>query len=358
MAKQRNILSGNSKRAEFARIIYDLCKSRKQFSYDDVIARMQNKLKPQDGKLVKAEAQEDLQKSKIDYYTELKKAFGDIKAALGDDFTTAGNNRKRKYQYIGEAKDPLGYMAADIASYDFEKYHEFLNDSDGLFPQPWLEYFFRDSYDLQLIKKKKSTHKLIYSSSAKQLLTNIELLPKLYEAIKKKQVLIIDYKPFGKDEEKYTISPHQLREYNGRWHLLGHKNGDKDEKSITDLALDRITKLEIANVASYTNANLIPYEAYENRVGLSHRKGNKPEEVILRIHSEYMFGLFTTKPFHPSQKTLTQFDKYGEIELTVEINKELKSNILHYGPDVEVMAPEHLRKEIADNIERMGELYS
>ena len=357
MAKQRNILSGNSKRAEFARIIYDLCKSRKQFSYDDVIARIQNKLKPQDGKLVKAEVQEDLQKSKIDYYTELKKAFGDIKDALGDDFTTAGNNRKRKYQYIGEAKDPLGYMAADIASYDFEKYHEFLNDSEGLFPQPWLEYFFRGSYDLQLIKKKKSTHKLIYSSSAKQLLTNIELLPKLYEAIKKKQVLIIDYKPFGKDEEKYTISPHQLREYNGRWHLLGQMRDDKSTTQI-DLALDRITKLEIAKDATYTNADIECYKAYENRVGISHIKGNKPEKVILRIHSEYMFGLFTTKPFHPSQKTLTQFDKYGEIELTVEINKELKSNILHYGPDVEVMAPEHLREEIADNIKRMGELYS
>lgn len=77
------------------------------------------------------------------------------------------------------------------------------------------------------------------SVSIDRMLTNIEILPFLYEAIVRKQVLSIVYKPYNEEKRTLIFHPHFLKEYNGRWNLFGHAEGHSPENGY-NIPLDRI----------------------------------------------------------------------------------------------------------------------
>ena len=88
-------------------------------------------------------------------------------------------------------------------------------------------------------------------------------------------------------------------------------------------------------------------------IGVTHEKGAKVEEVIIRSKTEYQHGLLLTKPLHHSQKEKLPFGEYddgcyGEVTLTIEPNRELRGKILAYGQYLEVMSPHSLREQIED----------
>ena len=101
---------------------------------------------------------------------------------------------------------------------NLKQYWKFCQDSAGFLPFSWLEYFFKDCQDLIEIKVKKQKGEQVISSSIDRILTNIDFLPMLYEAIINKQVLEIDYKPYEEVLETLIFHPHYLKEYNNIFH--------------------------------------------------------------------------------------------------------------------------------------------
>ena len=63
------------------------------------------------------------------------------------------------------------------------------------------------------------------------------------------------------------------------------------------------------------------------------------------------FPYVVSKPIHGSQKTISPNE--GLISLDVIPNRELESIILSFGDDVEVLAPESLRRAIALRTKRL-----
>ena len=102
---------------------------------------------------------------------------------------------------------------------------------------------------------------------------------------------------------------------------------------------------------------------YGNYVVIRHEKGiEKPEKVVIRTQSLYMHELMKSKKFHHSQKETKAYGdyddgSYGEFELFVEYNRELKGKILTFGEGLKVIAPERLVKEIKDSVERLSLYY-
>lgn len=138
-----------------------------------------------------------------------------------------GNNRNQRFRYKVNIDDPL----SDLYNYgrvicDLKTYWQFCQDSAGFFPESWLEYFFKECQDLLEIKKTKEDGEQVLSASLDRKLTNIELLPFLYETIIQKKVLQIEYKPYNKECQTKIIHPHMLKEFNGRWYLFGYEKGD------------------------------------------------------------------------------------------------------------------------------------
>ena len=356
---RRNIFNGDSNRSIFANYIYARLISREWFTYSDVIKDFD----------IRNQEPDKISSSK--YYNIIKKAFSIVLTAVkkkeGDDsIETSGNNRNKKYRYTGNSPSPL----ADELNLQFinnlSTYCEFCQDSAGFFPVSWLEEFFAGYSDLLEIKKKKSNKEQIMQSSIDRQLTNIELLPKLYKAIKNKQALAIIYKPFDEDEQQLVFHPHFLKEYNGRWHLLGHAEGREPQLGY-NLALDRIITLSLCYESGkhpYRSAPQGYYsELYKNIVGVSHILDAQAVDLRLRAHTYYIYKLTETKPIHPSQKIERAFGKYldgeyGEFTLHVEVNKELIGRILMMGAGLEIMSPKSAREEIGQAVKKLFQMYS
>ena len=75
-----------------------------------------------------------------------------------------------------------------------------------------------------------------------------------------------------------------------------------------------------------------------------------------------MHELVKSKKFHHSQKETKAYGdyddgSYGEFELFVEYNRELKVKILTFGEGLKVISPDGFVKEIKDSIEKLSVYY-
>ena len=356
---ERNLFEGDSYYAQFANLSYDLFIKREWVTYSLIMAEYYGK-----------ESIEDLPYTvaKCDHYGELKKAFVAVRITIEKKtgmncFEEYGNNRNKRFRYIGDDDDPLRDLKNAIIIKDLRHYWRFCQDSAGFYPFSWLEYFFKDSKDLLNIKTRKRDGKQVINTSLDRIHTNIEFLPMLYESIINKQVLEIDYKPFNGKVETFIFHPHYLKEYNGRWHLLGHCEGHLPENGY-NLSLDHIlSRPREKSKVNYLAAPPMFYEDYfKDIVGLTLLKNAKTEDVIIRAHTLYMFMLTNTKPIHYSQEICTPFGKhqdgtYGEFRIRVKVNNEFIGCILQMGDGLEIIAPKRVRELFRRKTTSLAKLY-
>lgn len=359
MSKRKNIFNGDSYYAIFVRIIYRHLLKREWVSYTDI-------MKEELGIGISDELKCPI--SKCANYGELKKAFNDIINTIrlkcgNKSILIQGNNRNKTFKYIGEDGDPLSELYKSQIITDFRRYRQFCLDSAGFIPISWFEYFFKDSFDLLEIKEKRVKGSNLLNSGVDRIYKNIELLPFLYEAIKYKKVLYVEYKPFEEEKVSFYFHPHIIREFNGRWFVLGHAENRFPEFAY-NIALDRILKIKQAdNNFKYRRSPDNFYNDYfKEIIGVSHIEGNQVENIVLRVYSYYTFMLIKTKPFHQSQRVIKEFDNtnndFGEIEINVEVNNELIGRVLQLGENIEVVSPTNVRAIFRDRIKKLTERYN
>lgn len=358
MVIRKNLFDGESYKAEFAIITYRWLRSRRWVTYADIMA----------DRLGCSSEELPANLSNCDGYGELKKTVGIVKKAIcekvgNDCFEEEGNNRNKRFRYIGKDNDPLADMRNAKVINNLRQYWKFCQDSAGFFPKSWLEYFFKDCQDLLDMKAKRQKGEQVISASLDRILTNIEYLPSLYEAITNKLVLEIDYKPFDEDEVTLIFHPHYLKEYNGRWHLFGHADGERPEYGY-NIALDRIQSRprERSKVEYVSTPKHFYDEFFNDIVGVSHVKDAKKEHIVIRARSLYIYKLMDTKPLHQSYTVVKPFDvyddgEYAEFSVDVEPNKELYGRILQMGAGLEIILPESIRDEIAQRVHDLADLY-
>lgn len=366
--QRKNLFDGELK-AQFANITYRRLMSRRWVTYADVLAEY-----------LGLSSAKELKYSISSYFTytneddedkkgfrELKKAFPDVCKAIREklgkeSIEENGNNRNKRFRYVGKDDDPLADMRNAKVINNLRQYWKFCQDSAGFFPKSWLEYFFKDCQDLLDMKVKRQKGEQVIGTSLDRILTNIEYLPQLYEAITNRTVMEIEYKPFDEDQMTLMFHPHYLKEYNGRWHLFGHVDGREPENGY-NIALDRIqAKPRERSKVEYVSAPEHFYdEFFKDIVGVSHLKEfPKKEHIIIRAHEHYIFKLMDTKPLHSTYEVVKPFDeykdgKYAEFSVDVEMNNEFIGRVLQMGAGLEVMSPLEVRDEF---IERVSDLAS
>lgn len=356
----KNLLfDGGGARPLFAKNAYKRLMNREWITYADVMA---------DYMLLESSAFLPKSVSKCDDYGELRKAFRDVYNAIVEEvgegsIEVKGNNRNRKFRYVGEKDNPLEAMINARVVKDLKKYWEFCQDSAGFMPETWLEYYLADCQDLISIKTKKKKGEQVISTSIDRHQTNIEFLPMLYESVKKHQVLSIDYKPYEEEKVTQIFHPHFLKEYNGRWHLFGYSEGPEPKEGI-DLALDRIVSRprEVYDKEFICAPDRFYDSFFEKIVGVSHQEGNYYGVIRVRTHSLYIFKLMETKKLHKSQENVLPFEEhddgtYGEFSIDVEVNNEFIGRILQMGDGLEVVAPKEVRDIVGERVDKMAELY-
>ena len=353
----RNLFAGDSYRAIFTVLTYRFLVSHKWVTYADVMAEA---ITPR--KLT-------CSVTCCENYGELKKAFMDVRNAIrnveGDDsIEEQGNNRNKRFRYVGKNDDPLRDMRNAKAIKDIRKYYEFCQNSAGFFPKSWLEYFLKDSMDLLEMKKRKQKGEQIIGSSLDRQLKNIDMLPYLYEAIRSHTVLAILYRPFDEEEMNLVFHPHFIKEFNGRWHLLGHAEG-KTPSNAFNLPLDRI----VGDPQALDSKEYIPapehfYEHYfDGILGTTHWDNEEVHNIHIRAYTNYMFHIIDTKPIHDTQEIVKPYGKYddgeyGEFVVRVELNNEFIGRILQMGDGLEVVAPKEIRLRFKERVDKLATRYT
>jgi hypothetical protein len=299
-------------------------------------------------------------------YGELKKAFPEVLKALEKTcpgcIKNNGLSKGKAYKYIGDNDDPLSEERKAVVQKSVEDYVAFCKASAGILPASWFSSFFENTQLLLDTNRESKDGEVRICSGAEQNLTNIDLLPVFYKAIANKQVLRFDYQRFGQEPFSLVFHPQFIKEYNGRWFVFGDAN--REPYQAYNVPLDRI----VSEVNEVSDVEYIPaskgfyHEFFNNIIGVTHEKGAKVEEVIIRTKTEYQHGLLLTKPLHHSQKEALPFGEhdgqyYGEVRLTIEPNRELRGRILLYGQNLEVISPLSLREQIKDIIRQQMDTY-
>lgn len=184
-----------------------------------------------------------------------------------------------------------------------------------------------------------------------QYLKGIEFLSDIFNSIVNHQCLKITYSSFRGEEQIWDIHPYYLKQYNTRWFLLGSNEG---YKNITNIALDRIVSIEQSSM-KYIPTDIDFEDYFDDIIGVTIPKDKEVETVLLRC-SESRFPYITSKPIHWSQKIIDKVERI--IEISVIPNKELLALLLSYGKDVEVIAPESVRKQIFETLTEAVQNYS
>ena len=180
---------------------------------------------------------------------------------------------------------------------------------------------------------------------------------RLYSAIMCKEVMRVDYKPYGKPQLSWILSPYFLKEYNNRWFLFAYNH---EKKKLTNAAIDRIVALApteekfINRTECEELKNLESYDDYfRSIIGVS-LEGGSPVEVKLKF-SEKRFPHVKSKKLHSSQKITDE--KQRIVSLRLIPNRELYQTILSFGNEVEVLCPEEVVEKMRETISRMQENY-
>lgn len=202
----------------------------------------------------------------------------------------------------------------------------------------------------------KSNSENVIEFDQNEQLKGLEFLSDLIDATVNHQPLSILYRTYKGKELNTIFHPYYVKQYNNRWFLFGLEESKKYGNYITNKALDRIVKFEPeSNTTFIPNTGINFKEFFKDIVGVTIPEDHPtPERVVLRF-DENRFPYIVSKPIHPTQEVVDESEH--TIGLFLRPNKELEAQIFSFGPQVEVLEPDWLRKQVSQKIEESFKKY-
>lgn len=212
---------------------------------------------------------------------------------------------------------------------------------------PQFESFENSLNDMKL-KFLDARRKPCISFEYNEYLEGKEHLKDLFNAIQYETALLITYKSFDKDEERFVFHPNHLKQYNNRWYVLGVSEFAPEQ--VWNLALDRIKRIELSKV-EYQKLDMDWNEFFCDIIGVTNVMDNPVEEIHFHVHGR-SGHYFVTKPIHETQKSKWLDDNTLDIRLNVKINYELKRFLMSYAADITIISPQSLINEHKENLKK------
>ena len=161
-------------------------------------------------------------------------------------------------------------------------------------------------------------------------------------AITDQQPLRILYRKFdSRHPDEHVLHPYFLKEYRGRWYVLGYS---EERHYIITLGLDRFVTATCADIPFKENRKLKPKEYFQHTLGITLGRG--PVEEIELWFSAALAPYIKTQHLHHSQKNISEDENGLVISLRLIPNPELTQLLLSYGNDVKVLKSERLKMEV------------
>ena len=171
----------------------------------------------------------------------------------------------------------------------------------------------------------------------------IQYLNGLYEACKEKKEITLKHRKFGGDSvQEYLVYPLFLKEFQGRWYVVGWVPERNDFRSF---GLERIVEFKMLPKTFKAPNGIDAFrDTYKNMVGLNTEKG-KVETVRIKF-TGIGVAYERTLPQHYSGKEIESGEDWAIFEYQVIPNFEFLQRILSQADRVEVLSPLILRHTI------------
>ena len=155
----------------------------------------------------------------------------------------------------------------------------------------------------------------------------------------------------NRDTER-EISPQRLVHYRDNWYVDGYCHLREDLRSF---AVDAIRAAELRD----TRAKEVPAAELDAHLGSGYGifAGRDVQWAELRFTAEAARWV-SAQVWHPKQRARSEADGSYVLEIPYAHERELVMEILKFGADVEVLAPESLRSRVAEDLKRAARRYS
>lgn len=190
-------------------------------------------------------------------------------------------------------------------------------------------------------------HHIAYDKSC---MKGQELIFDIQQAIKDKICVEFEYTKYKSTEsisEHRLIAPYGLKEYRGRWYMVGK---DMDKQEIRIFGLDRMSNLQCSVQKMIIQKDFDIHRFFKHSIGISIDE-NDISEIVELAFSHKLSGYIKNFPLHQSQQIIEESNQGIVIKLRTYINLELINELMQYSDDVKILKPVRLRKMILKRAE-------
>ncbi len=173
-----------------------------------------------------------------------------------------------------------------------------------------------------------------------------DLFETVLKALFSRQRLRLTYHGRRRDDvSERVVSPQRLTAYRDRWYLAAwcHR-----AEGLRSFALERIRDMALVDEPALEVASEDLAAQFDQAFGIF--SGPAEHEARLRFSPEAARWA-ADEVWHPNQSGVWQEDGCWELSLPFGHQRELLMDILSYGPDVKVLAPEFLRRSVYEALE-------
>lgn len=178
-------------------------------------------------------------------------------------------------------------------------------------------------------------------------LRGIQNLKPLLKAVKEHRVVTFIHENFETGKRRdYTLMPYMLKEYLNRWYLIGLI---EHSDIFWTFGIDRVFNLQLSDQTFTPDTSSNPSDNFRHTIGLTYSTASK-QDVILsftRLQGKYVKAL----PMHWSQEILQENERELIIRLCIIPNLEFIQRVLMLGPNVKVLEPEWVAKEVKEALQ-------
>lgn len=181
-----------------------------------------------------------------------------------------------------------------------------------------------------------------------------KFLAPIIEALRDKAAIKMTYQGFTKDyPTTFIVEPYCLKMFKQRWYVLAYSPGI-DQTYL--YSLDRIHAIE-PTTQKYKLPKGFNAEAYFKDAYGTADLDYEPVEVKISISAKQAPYL-RTLPLHKSQEEIETNEEYSIFRYFIIPSYDFKQELYKYGSDVEVLAPESMRNEFAEDAEKVNKMYN
>ncbi|BCX02196.1 MAG: DNA-binding protein [Candidatus Roseilinea sp.] len=182
--------------------------------------------------------------------------------------------------------------------------------------------------------------------------TNMQTLMMIHRAIREQRLLFIGYfaNTTGQRTER-TVEPYHLNNTKGDWYLLAYDVGKAAKRTFhvgriqsCRMLPDKFVRRDSISISDWL------------RSSFGAEGGDEPVEVVIRF-DKYQAPWIRERKWHDTARLEPRDDGGVTLRLWTSGLGEIQRWVMQYGSHAQVLAPESLRRAVAEEVRKMAAVY-